>query len=320
MKYLSFLLALSSFSCMAQNYVPDNGEIINRGDLNLNSVVSSNKWTTTRDTVAGKFSNYGPGKFTDGTATALTVTSNPAKWIDGYVKHYATASNTSHVYPVGSTTERLFVSTSGEIVGNALAIAWIPGAYNITSKDPDIISVSSSGRWRWITSLEYTGLITATVKIPGSITAGSNLRLIGWNGVKWVILANNAYSSANRTLTGTIPKKITALSIGSTTVAISKNQQSTVSAMNTNTEFVIYPNPAGQNDSFVLDFNITYRGIAKIIISDLNGKKVHTAALNISDTRNIHTIDKAIHSGIYNVAIYNESETILFANQKLVIK
>lgn len=320
-KYLSFILVLYSFGCNAQNYLPDNSEIVNHGNLNLNTVVSSDQWGTSKNVTAGKFSNYGAGKFIDGDTTSLTVTSSPAKWVDGYVKHYAITGYQSHVYPVGSATERLFVSTTNEIAGNSIAIAWIPGAYNVGTKNTNIKTISSTGRWSWLTSLPYTGNITATVKIPVSITVGSNLRLVGWNGEMWIILADNEYSAANRTLTGKVPFGITTLGIGSTTTITNfKNQADLITATNLISAFVIYPNPAAQKGSITLDFSIKYQGFIKIVISDLNGKKLHSEVINISQGKNIYTIDNIFHTGIYNVSIYNESETIMFANQKLVIK
>ena len=320
MKYLSFLLALSSFSCMAQNYVPDNGEIINRGNLNLNTIVSSNKWTTTRNATAGKFSNYGAGKFTDGTSTPLTVISNPAKWIDGYVKHYAITNYTSHVYPVGSATECLFVSTSGEIESNAIAIAWVSGAYNVSIKDADIKTVSSTGRWSWITSSSYTGSITATVKVPGGITGGSHLKLIGWNGTKWITLADNAYSGM--TLTGKVPSNITALGIGSTTTITNfKNPDPEVPVVSSEEPdyFRIYPNPA-KSRIITLAHNLAYSGRADVLISDASGKTVLKTPLNLVSGKNSNTLNiQKLPGGIFTVQLLAASGETLTQPQKLIV-
>lgn len=324
--YLFLLYALGS---IAQNHVPNNAEIINRGDLNLNTVIAPNKWTTATSAPTGNFSNYGAGRFTNN-GTALTINTTNTRWIEGYVKHYAISGSTSHVYPVGSNmlSEPLFLSTTGETAGQTIAVAWIDGSYNTGSPGSGIVSVSAKGRWSWVASA--TPNVVVSVKLPATLQGGtvskSYLRLVGWNGTNWINLSAsapyNSGSDSNGVLSGIVSTAITAVGIGSTTtISGFKNAGiATVETPQTTPRyFKIYPNPA-RSKTVTLDYDLTYEGKADVVIFDASGKTVFRTDADVMSGKNTKTIDiHQLPSGLFTVQLLNTYGEALIQAQKLMI-
>lgn len=309
-------IAALAFDASAQNAA--HNEVWNYGTLNLNSTVSPNKWNTYG--TSGKFCNYGGAGFTN-SGSALQITSATTSWVTGYVKHYATTGNTGHIYPVGSTTERMFVQTTSEVDTKSIATAWIPGAYN-TGNKVTITMVSGIGRWDWIST--HTTNVNVSVKLPPSLTGGitnkSYLRLVGWNGSNWVIIGT-AGSDANGILSGVVPSNITALGIGSTTTITNfKQAASNITGEKPNENYLkLYPNPS-DSGIVTVECKILYQGSGKLVITDMLGKKVHTQSVEIADGDNSYSINTSqMPSGIYVVALANNQGKTL-QSEKLIVK
>ena len=212
---------LSTATTIAQgNYVPAGGEAVNFGTISLST---STNWSTARTATPGYFATSGTATY-----TGADDTHN----INGYVKHYVKAANQGFIFPVGTGTDLRTLTTSGTIPNGAVyGAAWILGnpgtttdptdnaTHSLTSLGTGVNTVSSVGQWDWV---EVTGSsvgITVTVSIPdlSSFGPASQLRLVGWDGSKWVNLSGSTGASANTensTLSGTMVSGIKALGIG----------------------------------------------------------------------------------------------------------
>lgn len=239
------VLMAYGFEVSAQgNHVFAPSESVIWGDVSLNTPAVSQTWSTERTATPGYFSAVG---------VAAYINASDAYNIDGYVKHYADAANQSYTFPVGvgSVSGYAFdlrtLTTSGTIPATAeYATAWIPGDPGISTKDltstgaaagahpttsfaSPIQSVSTVGQWDWqALSADAGAGVTITVSIPDLTTlypgvSASLLRLVGWNGTKWVDLSGLATASGvteNSTLSGTMISGITAIGIGATTTIL----------------------------------------------------------------------------------------------------
>ncbi len=220
---LLFLLLAYHVNAQSGNHVFSGNESNNFGIINLGNP-GNQTWSTDRFT-PGYFSAIG---------TATYTGSSDLTNIDGYVKHYVQATNQGFTFPVGSGLDLRELITSGSIPNNSIfATAWIlgdpsgnldptapnSGAHNVSLFDTDLKSVSTIGQWDWQDISGTSNGITITVKIPDLTTYGdsSGLRLVGWNGTKWINLSGIIGASdntENSILSGTMQAGITALGIG----------------------------------------------------------------------------------------------------------
>lgn len=328
MKHLSFF-TLYLFGCsflFSQNHVFSNAEAVNFGDIDINKATN---WTTARTSTPGKFSNYGAASFRNG-SSSITLSTTSTSWINGYVKHYATLNNTTHIYTVGGSSSRMFLSTSSEKVGHSIAVCWIgndfsstgdltgpnAGSHSVFSLGTGILSVNSLGQWDWEAS-PYTGTVVVNVKLP-STNSNSNLRLVGWNGVKWINLGTTG--SVNGILTGNVSSNITALAIGSTTAnATLRSIEDIKNSEEIATNFKIYPNPS-KSGYITLDFNSTYVGTGDLSFIDELGKLIFSERTEIKKN-NILTIDiSKLSTGIYFIQLTDDSNNTLAEPQKLIVQ
>ncbi|MFC3813286.1 hypothetical protein [Lacihabitans lacunae] len=219
----SLLLAITNTSLAQGNvYVASGSEFTNFGTIDLST--PPNSWSTFRGATPGYFSAVG---------TAIYQNPTDAGNVNGYVKHYANAVNQSFNFPVGTGADYRGLSISGtRLATSQIAVAWIlgnpsstddptapnTGFHAVTSVDAGIQAVSPVGQWDWqdLTN-DATGL-TVTVSIPDMSAFGpaADLRLVGWDGTKWINLSSTGASgnTENSTLSGTIVSGITALAIG----------------------------------------------------------------------------------------------------------
>jgi hypothetical protein len=218
------VLIVVPFSSIAQGnaYVASDSEFNNFGTIDLTT--PPNSWSTFRGATPGYFS-----------ATGTAVYQNPtdAGNINGYVKHYANLANQSFNFPVGTGSDYRGLSISGtRLATSQIAVAWIlgnptstedptgpnSGFHAVTSLGAGLQSVSTIGQWDWqdLTS-DATGL-TVTVNIPNltSFSSAADLRLVGWDGTKWINLSSSGATGnlENSSLSGTIVSGISAIGVG----------------------------------------------------------------------------------------------------------
>ena len=196
-------------------------EAANFGAINL-ATPNGQTWVTARAALPGYFTVYDGGSF---------ASMSDAANINGYVKKIGLQAYT---FPVGSGTDLRTLTISAPAAPASIATAWIAGdpAGNLdptapfagphatTAKASDIFSVSTLGQWDWqLVSGSGDGL-TVTVSIPdlSDFSTAENLRLVGWDGAKWINLSTVATASGNTensTLSGTMQAGISAVAVGS---------------------------------------------------------------------------------------------------------
>lgn len=233
MKLFSIVL-LSLFvlvSIVAQgNRVFSGAELINYGIVNI-SPVNGISWSTERAALPGYFSAVN---------TATYIGCSDTDNINGYVKKYG---NNSFIFPVGNGSDlRTLEISAPSLISDAYATAWIlgnpgldldptapnPGRHSVFSFAWPIVAVSNVGQWDWQVGdagnlgLGTTGTgagLTITVSIPDMtlFSPKAYLRLVGWNGTKWIDLSGKATANGNTensSLSGTMITGITAIGIG----------------------------------------------------------------------------------------------------------
>ncbi len=219
-----FMLCVVNGFCQG-NYVFPGSEFTLFGTMDL-ATPGSMSWATSRTTTPGYFSAYG---------TATITGASDANNINGYVLHYSSVANEGFVYPVGTGSDLRTLTTSGTIsTGAKYGTAWILGnpgttvdptdgaTHSVSALADDIASVSGTGEWDWVDVSGNGQGVTVSVSIPdvSAFSAASLLRLVGWNGSKWINLSTTQGSTAatgnveNNTLTGTMQSGITAIAIG----------------------------------------------------------------------------------------------------------
>lgn len=330
------------FSTYAQNRVFEKAEMVNFGTLNIFSV-AENQWTTDRTQIPGNFANYGSAVFMCG-EEPLYLTSAPNKWINGYVKHYATEGNTSHVYPVGDETSRFFLSTTDETIGKSISVAWIPGdpssvidithepynEYHDTGGIYDLDEVYTIGQWDWIATISVD--VKVFVKIPEGYDTPS-LRLAGWHDGHWYNLSDTEEPN-NGILFGRVPPGCKALTLGkasgydtskniSTNEVLEQSNNTIVknSAINSkNIFFNYYPNPV-KSGMLTLDYKLDYFGSANIVLFDMLGKTALIQSVMISSEINTNMIDTSrLSKGFYTLQINDADNNPLIYGKKIVLQ
>lgn len=212
------------------NRVFSGAELINYDIVDI-SVQNGLTWSTERYALPGYFSVLNSAVFTG---------CSDIENIDGYIKKYG---NTSFIFPVGNGNDLRTLEISAPASGSdAYATAWIvgdpgldldptapdAGAHPVIAVTAPISLVSSVGQWDWQvgeashlgsgTTGAGTGL-TITVSIPdmNHFAPAAFLRLVGWNGTRWIDLSGTPTASGNTensTLSGTMVAGITAIAIG----------------------------------------------------------------------------------------------------------
>jgi len=251
MKTLTILLmaTLSVMSGYAQgNHVFSGGEIINSSVMDIPA--SGNiTWVTDRLPVPGYFSALDTAAFT-GCSDAANI--------NGYIKKYG---NNPFIFPVGNGNDLRTLEISSPIAAtDAYATAWISGnpgdALDPTSPNAGahstllfaapIVAVSTAGQWDWQVGdagnlgAGTTGTgngLTITVSIPDmtSFANAVNLRLVGWDGAKWIDLSGSATATnntENSTLSGAMIPGITAIAVGSVSLTLPLKLESFFAAPN----------------------------------------------------------------------------------------
>jgi hypothetical protein len=192
--------------------------------------------TTVRsNTSTGAMRFFNGATYSGSVNNVLTGSGADAQEVNGYV---GKIGNTSFIYPVGSGTDARPLQISAPASAtDEYDVAWIAGnpTTNADPSDPlatqlhpvslvssPIFNVSGAGQWDWIPVSGTGAGLTITVSIPdeSAFAATSNLRLVGWNGSKWIDLSGTATASGNTensTLSGTMQSGITAIGIGSIT-------------------------------------------------------------------------------------------------------
>ncbi|OYU79214.1 MAG: hypothetical protein CFE23_15160 [Flavobacterium sp. BFFFF1] len=330
MKYFySLLFSLSFFYHVdAQDYLFDNSNFWNYGNIDLSTILPGKKLTTTRSSTAGKYTNYGAGKFINN-GTAIQVISSPNSWVDGYVRHYATSGNTSHVYPVGSESFKAFVGTTGEIINHSIATAWLSGdpsglaggSHTVTAFTTPITAVSIFGQWDWIAS--YTsGNVNVSVKPPPSAYGNADvtkLRLVGWNGISWINLGTSGLNAG--VLSGVVPPGINALGIGTvstgTTFRMQGNRPEIEKSKDT---FEIFPNPVN-NGIVKIRYRREQSAPANVFLFAISGQLILEETVSLDKDSSEISIDlQKLAAGTYILQLVLLDGTQLINDAKLIIK
>lgn len=342
-RFYFFIVVLFFNNLQSQNFITNDNQLWNYGNLNINT---STKWKTNRLKPESGYYNIGIATFVNG-ILPLNISSESSSWVDGYIKHLATSESTSHVYPVGSDLHRMFLSTSNEKVSYNINVAWIEGnPSNIddltspnTGKHPvtnflyPINSVSDIGQWDWIS--DYPGSVVVNVKLPSTLIGGNiinntRLRLVGWDGDKWINLGSSG-SSSQGVLSGDVSSNITSLAIGSLDVISNFNRANIIPDIfqkaetnishsidyNPENYFQIYPNPSF-NGLFIIKCNTNQHDTGTIYIYDNLGKKVFSKE-KVTLEGNIEVDAQHLPIGIYTLSIINNnSQEIDY--KKIIIK
>lgn len=218
----SLIMMVGVVNAQTGNHVFSGGEATNYGTLDL---ALGGSWSTDRGATPGYFGAVGTASYTN---------ASDAKNVNGYVKHYANATNQAFSFPVGSGTDYRNLSLSGtRSASSIIATAWIigdpssttdptapsAGMHATTAVGAGITAVSTVGQWDWQDISNDAAGVTVTVSLPdvSSLGAAADLRLVGWNGTQWVNLSGTTGASGtteNSTLSGTMISGITAIGVG----------------------------------------------------------------------------------------------------------
>lgn len=337
-----FIFFIFHHNLFAQNRVFDKAEMVNYDILDLKSVFT-NQWSTTRGESPGKFANYGAAvfKYVD---ESLDLNSTPERWIDGYVKHYATDGNVEHLYPVGNETSRFFLKTSDETPGKDISVAWISGdpkttedytephsGFHNTNNLEGLSSIIDIGQWDWITDfVDAEPYVIVSVKIPDGLDQNNpSFCLAGWLENSWRKLSNGP---VNGILTAYIRKDYSALAIGKAANAAKTTADGTQNAIigkptaeklinfDSNNFFEVFPNPASSN-GVTLNYKIDYVGAAKILLYDMLGKLVYEESIYINSEVNSNIVNTSgLSKGIYTLLMNDVDHAPLMQQKKIIIQ
>lgn len=212
---------LGSFSVKSQNYVGSNNEMTIRSEIDFSTSAS---WETNKSII--------PGFFTWVAGSENYTGATDEFHINGYAKK---VGNTAFTFPVGSGSDLRTLSISASTsVSDEYAVAWMSGdpgntpdptnvnALHSTTAFSGLLSaVSLVGQWDWVPVVGDGAGLTVTVSIPAVsglfFTNASNIRLVGWNGVSWVVLGSTGATGLTEgsLLSGVMIAGIQAIGIGS---------------------------------------------------------------------------------------------------------
>ncbi|NOT50483.1 MAG: T9SS type A sorting domain-containing protein [Chitinophagaceae bacterium] len=288
---LIFLLSILHGNAQG-NRILSGGELINYGIVDI-TVVNGLKWSTERSATPGYFSAVDTADYT-GCSDEIHI--------DGYVKKYG---NRSFIFPIGSDNQLRTLEISAPLLStDAYATAWIPGNpsaeldltspfaghHPVTSHSTSISSVSTVGQWDWLvgdganlgdgTTGTGEGLIIR-VSIPDmtSFADAASLRLVGWDGTKWIDLSGGPTANGNTEnsiLEGKMTSHISAIGIGKTYSTLPLTLES-FTAEEVNCKVILKWKTTGEynTDKFIVEQSIGtsgFQGISGIpATGSLNG-------------------------------------------------
>lgn len=264
--YSAFLSTVFSQS----NHVFAGTEALNFGIVDI-SIINGSSWSSERTDHPGYFSLVEHANYIGYSDQAN---------IDGYIKKYG---NTPFLFPVGTGNDlRTLEISKPNKTTDAYATSWIigdptntidptapfAGNHPVNEMDKSIIDVSRTGQWDWQvgeddnlgsgTTGDGAGL-TITVSIPDMSTfaTASELRLVGWNGKKWIDLSGKSTATGNKEndkLSGTMIAGITSIAIGKTaTIAFVKLTSISATSYNCNTLLKWETSSENNSSMFVLE-------------------------------------------------------------------
>lgn len=227
---ITFCVVDLAYGYAQSNRVFSGMEILNYGVLDI-SLNGSSTWTSERTSQPGYYSAL---------ENAIYIGYSDESNIDGYIKKYG---NTAFVFPVGNGKDlrTLEISQPNQLT-DAYATAWIEGdpskdldpttphagEHPVTAVEGNIKAVSKIGQWDWQVgeaanlSSTSTGngaglLITVSIPDMRAFADEDELRLVGWNGSKWIDLSGKPTATGNKEddkLSGIMVAGITAVGIG----------------------------------------------------------------------------------------------------------
>lgn len=219
------------FNLFFNNGATDLINITNTDGANIRGAAAFNNGITT---TVRNIHQAGALRFENG--ATYTGGNTDAQHVNGYVSKIGTEAFT---FPVGNGTDLRTLSISAPAASAEISTAWFSGSPSAVTDPSDgsthsntsvlgpIVVVSNAGFWDWVPVAGSDDGIAVTVSIPdlSSFAAASNLRLVGWDGSRWIDLsgaANASGNTENSTLSGTIPAGVTisALSVGSLSPAL----------------------------------------------------------------------------------------------------
>ena len=302
----TFLLIFSTTNSVwsQATYVAERREMALFGTIDLSNEPNL-KWSTARGAEPGFFSLYDDARF---------IQYSDRYSIDGYLKK---VGNGAFTFPIGDGIElRTLEMSKPDRITDSYAAAWIGGDPGI-HPDPTqphaglhptrqvrspIVSVSAIGQWDWLTGAsgilgdQTTGTgagIRITVSTPDlSRFADKNeLRLVGWNGSRWVDLSGRPAASgniSNSKLTGTMIPGITAIGIGKIR----------------STQMVLFPNPVSDRSTIQLRVTTDYTGQAWLQIYNSIGQQLSSVSVNCVSGVNTFPISIGVlEAGTYVVEL-----------------
>ena len=227
MSLILFMIIGNAFGQQG-NYVKSGGQLINADTIDLKT---SKIWISERGASPGYFTAVGKAVYENG---------RDSNFVNGYVKHHATASNQSFTFPVGDSMDYRPVSISGNRSDTSIiAVAWIQGDPSTTadptlphsgvhstgSFETGLFEISDVGQWDWqdISGDAMGTKVTVSIPDMSSFTLRTRLRLVGWNGTQWVNLSDTLVANGNTEgslLSGYIDTGITSLGIGSAVLIV----------------------------------------------------------------------------------------------------
>lgn len=318
------------FSCLTIggytqiNHVISGGEVINYGivDLSLNSRID---WSTERSSNPGYFSVFENGDF---------IGFSNAVHINGYVKKFG---NARFVFPVGNGNAlRALEISPPEKITDAYAVAWIEGdpsdsldltapnggRHSIRSVAAPITHVSAIGQWDWqVGEAENLGAgttgngnglnITLTLPDMRSFAEASALRMVGWNGFRWVDLSGRPTATGNieySKITGTMIAGITAIGIGK----VADENMNRIGLL-------LYPNPVINYHNINIRFVTPDTGEGELFVYDAAGKLVIRQSIQYNTGVNIIPIEvQHLASGTYFINLFGSGGTKIFTGKRFV--
>lgn len=260
------------------NHVFGGNEAVNFETIDLSTSI---RWTTSR--ISGNIGYYGA------IGIASFVGSNDSHNINGYMKHYATASNQGVTFPVGSGNDLRTLTIAGSRISNSvIATAWIPGNpcfeadptnananHDTSSVDVGVAAVSKTGQWDWQDlNNDFTGTVTVSIpNMSGLAADSSELILVGWKGGKWIALGSAGATGLTEgsLLSGTMQSGVEAIGIGTTVLninGIDSGNNTTVSTTGTWSSSDTNVATVDPNTGLVEGKN---NGTVDIIYTDANG-------------------------------------------------
>lgn len=314
-----FYTCFLSYSYSQINHVYAGGELVNYGTIDI-SFVNSTSWSSEKSFQPGYYSIVGNGSFTGYSDQAN---------FNGYVKKYG---NTPFVFPVGNGNDlRTIEISKPHKATDAYAVAWIqgdpsqhndftypfPGSHSIKSIQSPITQVSRIGQWDWqvghLGNLgeETTGngeglTITASIPDMTSFADPVELRMVGWNGMKWIDLSGKPTATGNKEdskISGTMIPGISAIAIGKIT----------------SPDFVIYPNPVINYNDINIQFKSSSVGSAHLIIYDVIGKKIFENIIQYNNGINTIPVNvKTLSNGSYFINLISTDGTVIGKGKRFI--